>query len=246
MNMSRIQAAYRQRIGRLDGGSLSAFSLVELLIIIGIIIVLLSLLFAALPGVFAQAKAMKAVTNAKAIGQANILFGNDFAGKINGVGDWKSPDDPAEKGIVFRLAPYLSGRPPQSMTWDEVWPVIRKFNDPNVPDNITWLPDTMRFAWAFNDSFTIDSGSGPLEDAPFVRLNTIVRPSQTLYAMGGIYTITRSMANDPTFASLPTTTWRIGPYVSYKGSIPAVFLDGRAELLKFPFDPDIIAPGPKN
>ncbi|MFQ3577409.1 MAG: prepilin-type N-terminal cleavage/methylation domain-containing protein [Verrucomicrobiia bacterium] len=216
------------------------FSLIEVLTAVGIIVFVVAAVLATLPGLRMTVNSAKALSNVRSIGLANLQFANDHDGRINGVGDWRGPDDDAERGIVFRIAPYLVDRPSDSLSWEEVWQTIRSYNDPNVPDHLTWLPETMRFAWAFNDLFSIEAGQGSLSEAPFRRMVEFPRPSRTLYAMSGIYTFTREMAVDPQYSELPTDTWRIGPYASYRGRIPAVFLDGSATMLEFPFDPDLV------
>jgi prepilin-type N-terminal cleavage/methylation domain-containing protein len=240
---SALRIVLRAKTRRITQPGSKGFSLVELIIVIAVISLLGAVLLPTLQGVRMSANSATALSNVRALGLANIQFATDHDGRINGVGDWRGLEDDAERGIVFRIAPYLVDRPIGTLDWDEVWPIIRQNYDPNVPNHITWLPETMRFAWAFNELFSIEAGQGALSDAPFRRMLEFSRPSRTLYAMSGIYTFTPEMAQDPQFKNLPSDTWRHGPYASYRGRIPAVFLDGSATLLEFPFDPDLVSPG---
>jgi prepilin-type N-terminal cleavage/methylation domain-containing protein/prepilin-type processing-associated H-X9-DG protein len=211
----------------------SAMTLIELLIVMAVIALLASIVIPSIGLIRSSADATLAVSNIRTIGQTNLLFGVDFNGRINGVGDWRPPNE-GEQGIVFRIAPYLVGKAVGSMTWDEVWPVIRQYRDPRIPPENTWGPETDQFSWTFNDIFSIPSGVGPISEAPFRRMNEFEETSQILYATSGVYTFTPEMLTNPEFLEMPEEGWRVGFYVAHRGRIPAVFLDGHAALLRFP------------
>jgi type II secretory pathway pseudopilin PulG len=69
----------RPRFGR---GFRSAFSLVELIVVLGIIMILLSLLMPAISSVRSQAQEIRCQANLRNIGMAALVHSNDHAGRL--------------------------------------------------------------------------------------------------------------------------------------------------------------------
>jgi prepilin-type N-terminal cleavage/methylation domain-containing protein/prepilin-type processing-associated H-X9-DG protein len=94
-----------------------AFTLVELLVVIGIIGILIALLIPVLAGARRQSMMIKCQANLRSIGQLLLMYANDNAGWIYpvGVGD---PNAPAGPDNLRRLGDFL---PPE-----ERWPAYVK------------------------------------------------------------------------------------------------------------------------
>lgn len=72
----------RQYVGRITRGARRAFTLVELLVVIGIIALLMSVLMPALNGVRRQAQATECMANVRQVCQALITYATDNQGKF--------------------------------------------------------------------------------------------------------------------------------------------------------------------
>jgi len=94
-----------------------AFTLVEILVVIGIIALLIALLLPALAGARQEAKSIKCQANMRTIGQLLLMYANSNRGWMYpvGVGD---PNAPAGPDNLRRLGDFL---PPE-----ERWPVYVK------------------------------------------------------------------------------------------------------------------------
>lgn len=133
-----------------------AFSLVELLVVIGIIGILITLV---VPGVQqARARGMEAaaVSNTRSVGQAEALFRHDNRNHVSGAGEVQFR---GRRGLpLWSLAPYLlhGGQTFDTITWNEVQSAWRPLYNPAVPPHLTWGPDTYRYAMAWNSEFRYD------------------------------------------------------------------------------------------
>jgi len=95
----------------------SAFSLVELLVVIGIIGILIAILMPVLTVVRQQAKMVKCQSNMRSIGQLLIMYANNNRGWIYPVGDG-DPLAPAGSNNLRRLG--------AALPVDQRWPVYVK------------------------------------------------------------------------------------------------------------------------
>jgi prepilin-type processing-associated H-X9-DG protein len=100
-----------------------AFSLVELLVVLGIIALLLSLLFPALNKARAEAKYIACQSNLRTIGQAMIIYANNYSG-------WMFPPD---AGIIV----------PLSQRWFVPVLKVRTPPNPDSTDPKDWTPPVM-------------------------------------------------------------------------------------------------------
>ena len=106
-------------MGRLSAKSRRAFSLIELLVVIGIIAVLLGLLFPTLSSAWSAARMVNCASNMRQIGQALFMYAKDNGG-------WLIPvmNDDTEAGGVRGLGTNVEPK--------ERWPVkVFKFALPN-------------------------------------------------------------------------------------------------------------------
>jgi prepilin-type processing-associated H-X9-DG protein len=101
----------------------SAFSLAELLVVLGIIALLISLLFPALNKARAEAKYINCQSNLRTIGQAMIIYANNYSG-------WMFPPD---AGIIV----------PPSQRWFVPVLKVRTPLNPDSTDPKDWTPPVM-------------------------------------------------------------------------------------------------------
>lgn len=133
-NESPLRVGHAAPAGRPSGGrpvGAGGFTLVELLVVIGIIALLISLLLPALGRARDQANSVKCKANLRSIGQLLILYANENNGVLYPVADV----NPKTKKF-FTLgydSPTLAG---PLLAHDKVWPIY-------VFDNQAWNPPIM-------------------------------------------------------------------------------------------------------
>jgi prepilin-type N-terminal cleavage/methylation domain-containing protein len=106
----------QQRPGQVRLPVRRAFTLVELLVVIGIIAILISLLLPALGAVRRQSLSTKCLSNLRSLGQALNLYSNDHKGVWPVVQDYTTAADPPKYAGELRdgrwnimLLPYIAG-----------------------------------------------------------------------------------------------------------------------------------------
>ena len=133
------------------------FTLVELLVVIGIIAVLVAILLPVLGGARKKARAVKCLNTIRQIGIANQIYMSDYA-------DWNIP-----YGWGFtQQAPPLPllnvPNPPASgprVGWGSLFPLARFFNAPNPGNGLfpaaAICPDAV-YAWTYSTSYNDENG----------------------------------------------------------------------------------------
>ena len=166
----------------------AGFTLVELLVVIGIIALLISILMPALGKAREQANAVKCMSNERQMGQALVMFTNEHKGYlpkawfndgvIGGRGDWQYRDP--MYGWTYILSLYM-GRNKEAFRCpsDETDHTYDTFNDgaANLPD--TPDADNIPGSYRLNISYL---PNGPFEA---IRITRLSRPSEAIIIADG-------------------------------------------------------------
>ncbi len=237
----------------------SAFTLVEILVVVGIIAILAALAFPALNKAKSTSTSAKALNNFKQIGLANSLYSADNDGQLLGWGRYLSPFED-QVYHMRNLNLYLNGvnvPGTSDAACKEIGKGLAPFVDPLVPkENIYYLSakQLLPFTWAINTIFNRANGrfyqygstAGWSTQLNPRRITEFDRPANTIYAVSGKFEFGQAAAADASI--LPTTFLADGtkPSIFYlygkNNSTIAVFLDGHTEILSFPISPDKIIP----
>lgn len=199
----------------------SGFTLVELLVSIGIVVVLVSLGFPIMNSASDRSKEAACLGHAKQLSVAYMTFRTDNNGSVNGLG--KGLDG---SNWMNRMTPYFS--------IDKYEDIRSKYICPAHPQFLK--NSASHFGWAINSNFNVAS-------TPFIPFTKVSNPSKVIYAIEGFrtYDWSKGDGQDPNFVA-PTaflkadTTVPPGQEVLFphhKGSV-AIFVDGHIELMKAP------------
>ncbi len=220
-----------------------AFTLVELLVVIGILAILITLVTPGLRQARERSREAAAISNFRGIGQAEAVFRHDNRNHVSGHGQISF--DGSRELPQWSLAPYLSGDADlawHNLTAEAAGAVWRPLHDPAIPRELTWQPDTFRYAMAWNDIVDYDASrlmGQPIDSYSwvqgFVRLTSISRPASLIQATAGYQVFSRAIATDPGRRDLPSSPPAGGPiYYPHGGRTTALFFDGRVRMVEAP------------
>jgi prepilin-type N-terminal cleavage/methylation domain-containing protein/prepilin-type processing-associated H-X9-DG protein len=200
------------RRSRFVPGGAKGFTLVELLVVIGIIVILAGISFPAMHSAIDSAHSGKCLANLHAIGVATANYSGDNEGVIpyQGVADAQGNALPAPAQL---LEPYIrQGSDPSSFESDPVW---------ICPGDAARLQRPSYYAW---NSYGIN------DNLANVRMVNITSPGQTMYMADCMGPSGSAPADcettviyDPTFLDNTLTRAR------HRKQINALFLDGHVE-----------------
>jgi prepilin-type N-terminal cleavage/methylation domain-containing protein/prepilin-type processing-associated H-X9-DG protein len=217
---------------------LRAFTLIELLTGIALIGILTAILIPTITSVRNRSLSTQAVSNVRQVGLAALMYANDHGGTIPGLGNAIGGDG---MGLEGRLFPYITSRPVRD--WADLMRTYREIRDPAVPFEISKGGHNWGWTGAANALFNQHpSPSTPDVLPPARRLSEFDNPSNLIYASSGSGSFLPQHGIDPAQLPLPAQGERRGIYFAHNGAAPAVFLDGSAQMLRFPIDPTWINP----
>ncbi len=245
MNSNRHNHALRSR----------AFTLIELLTVIAIIGILAAIIIPTVSSVRKSAASAKALSNAKQIGMANLLYAQDNKGRLLGEGwTWADTND-----LWNNTARYIEKNPGNTnVDKTRLNAIVGNLVDPLVPENLQRYgsspTDSFLITWSNNTIFNIMNGrvnqglpeTRPASVAPtYIRRRTLSEfdtPARVIYMVGGSYQFDTTFAADDKLLAEPTARQRIFYYHRNGRGTPAVFLDGHSAILTYPIDPKLINP----
>lgn len=225
----------RKTVAEIRDWAAGGFTLVELLVVIAIVAILAAVATPAVWSARSKAHTAEATAHLRSIGAANQMHAAENNGLIAGEGNSRAkfPQSPSGSGSYGRLFPYMSSRGRPARDWNELIGFWTPLRDPAVPRELA-KDDNWPMTWAWNELFNMDWGPGR-------RMIQFAQPGKVLYAVTGRGEFVPSMASNPGQQQIPQAR-RDGFYFIHNGKCPAVFLDGRVELLAFPIDPKMIRP----
>jgi prepilin-type N-terminal cleavage/methylation domain-containing protein len=232
-----------------------AFTLIELLTVIAIIGILTAIIIPVVGSVRESARASRALSNAKQIGMANLLFAQDNKGRLLGEG-WVWNDT---NNLWNNIARYLDKDPGNTATnKTKINAIIADLIDPSVPENLQRYGanpvDSFLTTWSVNSIFNVMGGrvneglteTRPSQGAPnYPRRRLLLEfsnPARTVYMVSGSYQFNTTNATNKDFRIEPEKRQPIFYLYGGRTKTPAVFLDGHAAMLTFPISPSMIVP----
>lgn len=129
-----------------------AFTLVELLVVIGIIAVLVAILLPALGKAKMQANSTKCLSNLRQLGQAHIMYTNEFKGVIVQPVDWDPKYSPVTVFWFQRLSVYMNRKDIRgsNYTYSQVSDAIKGCPEWNGIDNNGGGTDTDKIGYGMS------------------------------------------------------------------------------------------------
>ena len=223
-------------------GKIEAFTLIELLVVISIIAILASLALPAIGGALQAGKRAKAINGIRQIGLAVMQNATETNGEIETFG--KDSDGTAH---AIRFAQIIAGEEWPNYKFANAAATLRGITDAGLPpgDQVWGGPsqlgkeNAISWSWAINNQFAFKSGYCRHNLAEYFSYGSV------LYAVSGSWSFNASHAADQARCIDPSDlSNRQGPMYAYGDNdrVPGVFLDGHAEMLTFPIDPDMINP----
>lgn len=217
----------------------SAFTLIELLTVIAIIGILGAIIIPAVSHVRKSSQAAKALSNIRQIGSAALLYSNENSGKFPGFGNDSTTNG---MGLGGALYPYLESRSSDEWpTWPELKRTYYSIRDPRAPEEILkggwqWIGVNGLFS-----NYPEPGSDGTKPKKKERRFMSFDQPSRVIYAATGNGNLTAELASNPEQLPIPEGV-RQGFYFCHDGAVPAVFMDGHAEMMTFPIDPSLLDP----
>ncbi len=222
----------------------AGFTITELMVVVGIIIVLAALALPVINGGLYRARVAHSVSALRQVGMANTNYSMENNNQICGLGKQTMPQfgRPGNfEGVMWQIAAYtgveITGGGGSKITWADVVTALEPLHHPHLDKNITSGPNASRWSVAINTAFSHWPGKddqGERIQSVFPRLTEVDNPTSTIYACSGIWSVDAERARDREFLELPIDKKRTGPYFTKHQQLPVVFLDGSAGLEKFP------------
>lgn len=222
----------------------AGFTITELLVVVGIIVVLAALALPMINAGLYRARVAHTVSSLRQVGMANTNYSMENNNQICGLGKQTMPRfgrPTSYEGVMWQIAAYtgveVTGGEGSRLTWSDVVRALEPLHHPHLDKSITSGPNASRWSVAINTAFSHWPGkdeNGERIQSVFPRMSEVDNPSSTIYACSGIWSVDAERARDPEFLKLPEGKTRGGPYFTKHRQLPVVFLDGSAGLESFP------------
>lgn len=232
----------------------SGFTLIEILVVIGIIAVLATLVFPMFSKMQQRGASAKAANSAKLIGMANISYAGENNNQLLGWGTANNWNDDVE--LMRQMCFYLTGNDLAKGTGaaavNQIAAGLKPFVDPLVPNAFNKYSGKFPWTWSINSIFNRKNGRNAEGLGTWVgaqgsvnprRLVEFDKPSETIYAVSGGYQFNQIHAANEALLKTPEGRQPIFYYHGTDESTPAVFLDGHVEMMRFPIPLANIIPG---
>lgn len=224
----------------------SAFTLIEMLVVIAIIGILASLTVTATSRARRSALSTRAMNNAKQIGSLNMLYAVDHSSQVLGQGD--SWDDTL---FLFENFTHYLTNGTGNPSPEEMERALKQLVDPLVPKQLVKY-GRYPYTWSINAIFNTRNGrvaqgvdewgSSAMRPRNLRRLSEFNSPATTIYAVSGGYQFKLDHAQNDGLLKEPKSRQPIFYFHRDGKSTPAVFLDGHAAIVSYPIPEEAIIP----